>query len=206
MIRSSLVVFSLVVSIVPYWLLLFYSGSMDHLHRYGVSINLPKNEFVDMLSSHHPDDLDKLRQSLFQELSSKDLIPDEFKGIPLITRCDTIARPCSKILSDDCWVLMDCISHLSTIPRVLLKNGKHDKLSVASQPRLPAVLPTPTSLPIASTAPPPSLPPSSCSAVHPLSSNLCLLLYQRIIQHPSRILLPGSHIPMIFLMGLLLES
>ena len=108
MIRSSLVVFSLVVSIVPYWLLLFYSGSMDHLHRYGVSINLPKNEFVDMLSSHHPDDLDKLRQSLFQELSSKDLIQMNLRASPsspVVTRLpDLVLRSLATIVGSS-WTV-----------------------------------------------------------------------------------------------------
>ena len=50
-----------------------------------------------------------------------------------MVRRNTVTRSCNKALSEDCWTLTDCITHLSVVPRVLLKNGKRNKLAVASQ-------------------------------------------------------------------------
>ena len=63
------------------------------------------------------------------------VVPIELMDIPLVTRRDSALRPVGRALSEDCWVLADCISNQKCPPRVLFKNGKRDKLTVENQPR-----------------------------------------------------------------------
>ena len=95
---------------------------MENLHSYGVSTNIPKSKFVDILSCYSSPELKSLRVDLFTELPTLNLMPEEFKGIPLVTHCDSSIRPNSKILSEDCWALADCILNNTYIHRTLLKN------------------------------------------------------------------------------------
>ncbi len=85
--------------------------------------------------SHRPDSINVLRVALHRELLALDTIPEDLKGIPLVSRRDSALRPLSKILSEDCWIICNCISNTSPIPRTLLKNGKREKALVTSQPR-----------------------------------------------------------------------
>ncbi len=84
---------------------------------------------------HKSDSINVLRVALHRELLALDAIPEDLKGIPLVSRRDSALRPLSKILSEDCWIICNCISNKSPIPRTLLKNGKREKALVTSQPR-----------------------------------------------------------------------
>ena len=118
---------------------------MNRLANFRVSAQLPKLEFIDIVSAYPSDSLNALRQALFIEWSTLDVIPEDLRGIPLVSRRDSALRSLSKVLSEDCWIICDCISNNAPIPRTLLKNGKKHRSFVANQPRL--ALPTPSMYP-----------------------------------------------------------
>ena len=94
------------------------------LTQYGVNANLSKLEFVDILSIHPAETLKGLRQSLFCEYTALDISSNDFQDIPLVARRDSALRPVQPVLSEDCWIIVNCISNKTSLPRVLLKNGK----------------------------------------------------------------------------------
>ena len=108
---------------------------MNLLTQYGVNANLSKLEFVDILSIHPAETLKGLRQSLFCEYTALDISSNDFQDIPLVARRDSALRPVQPVLSEDCWIIVNCISNKTSLPRVLLKNGKRERSSVLSQSR-----------------------------------------------------------------------
>ena len=107
----------------------------DLLNKFSVSVNQIKDEFIDVLCTHELRNLRSLRQDLFTILISDGLLPDDFKGLPLVSRRDSPTRSIYKVLSTDCWTIVDCIVNKTSIPRTLLKNGKRGKDIVSSQSR-----------------------------------------------------------------------
>ena len=107
----------------------------DLLNKFSVSVNQIKDEFIDVLCTHELRNLRSLRQDLFTILISDGLLPDDFKGLPLVSRRDFPTRSIYKVLSTDCWTIVDCIVNKTSIPRTLLKNGKCGKDIVSSQSR-----------------------------------------------------------------------
>ena len=105
---------------------------MNHLRSFGLKPDLTKQEFTDVLYTRSLEDLLHLRQALYHDLTQMNVVPID---IPLVTRRDSALRPVGRALSEDCWVLADCISNQKCPPRVLFKNGKRDKLTVENQPR-----------------------------------------------------------------------
>ena len=130
---------------------------MDLLSRFNISPHLTRSEFIDILSSQPVRVISSLRQSLFTQLSALNVIDPAFEGVPLVTRKDSALRPVSRVLCDDCWILVDCISNKVPIPRTLLKNGKR---VVSDQPRPDPVVLSPSAAPSDG----PSTPPLSSSA------------------------------------------
>ena len=108
---------------------------MDLLSKFGVTVNQTREEFIDALCIHQLSNLKTLWQDLFMILVSNDLLLDNFKGLPLVARRNSPTRSIYKLLSEDCWIISDCIVNETSIPRTLLKNGKHGKSFVSSQPR-----------------------------------------------------------------------
>ncbi len=97
---------------------------MNHLLTFGVNPGVPKTEFVQLFSSHPADHLKSLRAHLFDEVNKCDLVPPSIKGLPLVNRRDTPLRPVAKVLSEDIWSIVMCITTKTMFPRTLLRNGK----------------------------------------------------------------------------------
>lgn len=161
---------SLSVAIV---LVLVYTMSyLGRFTAFGISANQTKAEFVDTLSTYQLADLTLLRDDLFDDLVSANLVPTDFLGLPMVTRRNTISRSIYKILSEDCWVLLDCLTHNTPIPRSLLKNGKRDKSFVSSQPRpVPCLHPASIQTNSSAVGPTPSSPKVSSDVASHLPSS-----------------------------------
>ncbi len=143
---------------------------IDQLARYkGVHSGLPKQEFVELLCSYSTDSLNALRAALFSEVCALSLVPDGLRGLPLV---DSALRPISRILGEDIWVIVQCITNKDMIPRTILKNGKRSMDFLAVAPRPPVVLsnsqPTSSSATFAPTLRP-SLPTQYVLCPHPAS-------------------------------------
>ena len=94
---------------------------MNELTSFGVNCGLPKTEFVQHLTAHSATQLISLRQGLFNDACKVNLVPPELRGLPLFGRRDSAIRPASKVLGEDIWSIVTCITNKTTIPRTLLK-------------------------------------------------------------------------------------
>ena len=132
---------------------------MDELTRNGITPSLSKSEIMEALCKLPAITLKSVRTALFAETKSKGLcVP---AAAILVNRRDTAACPISAKLSHDIWTLIDCLRHNINVPRILMRNGKRDRItfeaSTISGPLLESSFPMPTdqsSPPL----PPPRLP------------------------------------------------
>ena len=133
--------------------------NMDELTRNGITPSLSKSEIMEALCKLPAITLKSVRTALFAETKSKGLcVP---AAAILVNRRDTAACPISAKLSHDIWTLIDCLRHNINVPRILMRNGKRDRItfeaSTISGPLLESSFPMPTdqsSPPL----PPPRLP------------------------------------------------
>ena len=112
-------------------------GVMDRLSQIaGLHTNLPRREFVDILSLQPVSSLKLIRTSLLTEAQAcQNTIPDGLQGLPLVSRRDSVLRPIASILSDDIWCISQAIENDTSIPRTMFKNGKRSKQYLATVPR-----------------------------------------------------------------------
>ena len=106
---------------------LLSTTAMNQLTSFGVNYGLPNTEFVQHLTVHSATQLISLRQGLFDDACKVNLVPPELRGLPLVGRRDSAIRPASKVLGEDIWSIVTCITNKTTIPRTLLKNGKRSR-------------------------------------------------------------------------------
>ena len=105
--------------------------TMNQLSTFGLNPGLPKTEFTQLLASHPTVHLKSLRTCLFEEACKCDLLSTELQGLPLVNRRDTAIRPAAKVLSEDIWSIVTCITTKTSIPRTLLRNV--NSVSIASK-------------------------------------------------------------------------
>jgi len=99
----------------------------------GAHCGLVKAEFVELLHVFPAASLNSLRCDLFLEAQEMALVPGELVGLPLVSRRDSALRPVTRVLSEDIWLIVNCINNKECIPRTLLKNGKRSKGFLVSQ-------------------------------------------------------------------------
>ena len=120
--------------------------TMNQLSTFGLNPGLPKTEFTQLLASHPTVHLKSLRTCLFEEACKCDLLPTELQGLPLVNRRDTAIRPAAKVLSEDIWSIVTCITTKTSIPRTLLRNGKRSGYFLKDAPRPSQASPSRTDL------------------------------------------------------------
>ena len=98
---------------------------MEKLRERGIDPNIPKSECVSALVTQPVDILLDLRTCLFNHAAEKSLVTpgDELVG----RRLTRSGKPLNEKLSDDIWVLIQCIKGGTLVPRSILKNGKRDR-------------------------------------------------------------------------------
>ena len=96
---------------------------MNHLSRIaGLHTNLPRHEFVDILSLQPVSTLKLIRNDLFAEAQAcQNTIPDGLQGLPLVSRRDSALRPIASIFSEDIWCISQAIENNPSIPRTFVK-------------------------------------------------------------------------------------
>ena len=138
---------------------------MDELTRNGITPSLSKSEIMGALAKLPIVTFKSVRTALFAETKDKGLcVP---AAAILVNRRDTAACPISAKLSHDVWTLIDCLRHNENVPRVLLRNGKRDRItfeasqashaSIISGPLLESSMQMPTNQ-SSPPLPPPRLP------------------------------------------------
>ena len=65
--------------------------------------------FMELLRIFPMHSLKSLRADLFLETCNLSLVPDEFRGAPLVNRRVLALRPISKVLSDNIWIIVQSI-------------------------------------------------------------------------------------------------
>ena len=102
--------------------LIRYSAStMDRIQEFGIDYNTPMSEYRPLLASLPLHTLLSIREELFLSAASHGLTAD---GDALVSRRDTRKNPLCHRLADDIIALIVCLKNNSTVPRLLLKNGK----------------------------------------------------------------------------------
>ena len=109
---------------------------MNHLSQIpGLHMNLPKREFIDILSLQPASTLKLIRTSLFTVAKSRqNTIPDEVQGLSLVSRRDSALRPITTILSEDIWSISQAIGNNTSIPRTMFRNGKRSRQFLSTAP------------------------------------------------------------------------
>ena len=98
-------------------------GVMNYLLQIaGLHTNLPRHEFVDILSLQPVSTFKLIRNDLFAEAQTcRYTIPEGLQGLPLVSHRDSALKPIASILSEDIWCISQAIENNSSIPRTLLK-------------------------------------------------------------------------------------
>ena len=99
---------------------------MNSLQRLGISAHLSKSDLLSALNPLSNHVLLDLRYELFVEAVNQRLVPADKA---LVNRKGSAVNPVSIKLAEDIWTLADCVKHRKSLPRVILKNGKRDRVS-----------------------------------------------------------------------------
>ena len=97
---------------------------MDRIQELGIDYNAPTSEYRPLLTSLPLHTLLSVREELFLSAVSRGLTAD---GDALVSRRDTRKNPLCHRLADDVISLIVCLKNNSTVPRLMLKNGKRRK-------------------------------------------------------------------------------
>ena len=96
-------------------------STMDRIHELDIDCNAPTSEYRPFLVSLPLHTLLSVREELFLSAASYGLTAD---GNVLVSRRDTRKNTLCHKLADDIISLIVCLKNNSTVPRILLKNGK----------------------------------------------------------------------------------
>ena len=99
-----------------------YSSLMEKLRELGIDPNTKVRVCISVLATQSVDILLDLRTCLFNHAAESTLVTP---GDELVSRRLTRSgKPLNEKLSDDIWILFQCIKGGMLVPRSVLKNGK----------------------------------------------------------------------------------